>query len=453
MRRTRENSWQYVLFLVPAIAAGFGIQYLVKKHKGAANSSMVASSNSSNSGDSTKGYREIAHEHDRKDRLDSEGEDRDEDQTGTETAKTNAMTDDQDVPQKDLKRQQTVAEGRDPASTGSSLNSSLNSLGDGQVCSSFELRGDGMSETHFSNEEWTKVMDLFHESKTDLQAWLVTHKSEFPGGLSNWMSQQVENAKIQRPPVSDEPDLSWRGIGVLAHNGSGTDSTPLIRIGGGFVKMVVTQPKRARFELSRLIAQSWNPCDLPTGAMATWEPLLKCMGVKPADWDSTKSCAAGSESEAGWAVASAVAATASPPGCTLPAFKAASTFSCVTKTAWLEQPADATVRVPASISDIKTDTPATTSQNTGTTTGPKTGAMTMLGLGAGTSKTLVAGEGTSGAPYGSATRAAMAAAKTTIGTTAATTAAVTDTTAKTRAPASVKTTTTEGTANQTEQTK
>jgi len=351
MRRTRDNSWQYILFLVPAIAAGFGIQYLVKKHKGAPVSTTVANSGT------TTAYRDLAHEHNgRPDHRDFEGEDRDEDQSGTDQAKANAMTDDQDVPQKDLAKQKKVADNRDPASATTGTTSGATS--DGDTCSSFELRGDGMAETHFSNEEWTKVMDVFHESKTDLQGWLVAHKTEFPGGLSNWMSQQIEAAKVQRPPVSDEPDLSWRGIGVLARTGAGTESIPLIRIGGGFVKMVVTQPKRARFELSRLLAQSWNPCDLPTGAMATWEPLLKCMGVKQQDWDTTKSCAAGSESEAGWAVASAVAATASPPGCTLPAFKTVSTFSCVTKTAWLEAPADATIRVPASVSDITATAPA-----------------------------------------------------------------------------------------------
>jgi hypothetical protein len=356
MRRTRDNSWQYILFLVPAIAAGFGVQYLVKKHKGAPVSTPVASS------DTTTAYRDLAHEHEHEhhgheDRRDFEGENRAEDQSGTAQAKATAMTEDQDVPQKDLSKQKKVADNRDPASTANSGGAS-NPISDGDTCSSFELRGDGMAETHFSNEEWTKVMDVFHESKTDLQGWLVAHKTEFPGGLSNWMSQQIEAAKVQRPPVSDEPDLSWRGIGVLARSGAGTESIPLIRIGGGFVKMVVTQPKRARFELSRLLAQSWNPCDLPTGAMATWEPLLKCLGVKQQDWDTSKACAAGSESEAGWAMASAVAATASPPGCTLPAFKTVSAFSCVTKTAWLEAPADATIRVPASVNDIATTAPA-----------------------------------------------------------------------------------------------
>jgi hypothetical protein len=66
--------------------------------------------------------------------------------------------------------------------------------------------------------------------------------------------------------------------------------------------------------------------------------LLKCMGLKEQDWDATKSCAAGSQSEAGWAVASAVAAKVSPPGCVLPAFQNAAVFQCVTKTAWFDFP-------------------------------------------------------------------------------------------------------------------
>ncbi len=319
MRRTRDNNWQFFLFLLPAIAAGFGIHYMMKKNK----TVTVATNTTSDTSHSTA--------------------DADEKTTGKFshhlTDKVAQMTADQDAPDEDLAVEKHT---RAPASVGAegpaktpAVVAKTTSSSEDKTCNSFELRGDGMSETHVSNEEWTQVMNLFHQSKSDLQAWLVTHNTELPGGLVKWMSEQVDNAKLQRPPLAEEPDLNWRGIGVVAR---GDNDAPLLRVGGGFVKMSVTEPQRAHFELTRLLAQSWSPCDMPTGARAAWQPLLKCMGLKEQDWDSQKSCAAGSQSDAGWAVASAVAAKVSPPGCILPAFQKAAVFQCVTKTAWFDFP-------------------------------------------------------------------------------------------------------------------
>jgi hypothetical protein len=341
MRRTRESSWQYVLFLVPAIAAGVGIHYLVKKQKSASHSQETAQATSTHGHgeEQETGYRSLASRGGRN--LDSRAETH---QLQAQTRRSlEALTDDQDQPEEDLSKDPEDSSDRDPASMNAQKDSHA------ELCTSFELRGDG-ADTHVSNTEWAAVMDLFHESKANLQGWLAGHSKEFPGGLVKWMSEQVEGAMIQRPPVAEEPDLSWRGIGVIAHTG-GTDGVPLIRIGGGFVKLVMTQPKRARFELTRLLAQSWSPCVLPTGAHNTWEPLLKCVGMKEQDWDSKKACAPGSESEGGWAVASAIAANLSPPGCLLPAFEKVAVGECLKKTAWLDVPSSHDVRVPASVSN------------------------------------------------------------------------------------------------------
>jgi hypothetical protein len=313
MRRTRDNNWQFFLFLLPAIAAGFGIHYMMKKNK----TVTVATTAPSALEEKTTG--KFSH------KL---------------SDKIAQMTEDRDTPEEDLKEEKNA---RAPASVGEGsvktpvAPAKLPAESGDKVCTSFELRGDGMSETHVSNEEWTQVMTLFHQSKADLQSWLVSHNTELPGGLVKWMSEQVDNAKLQRPPLAEEPDLNWRGIGVVAHLGDTAENAgPLLRVGGGFVKMAVTEPQRAHFELTRLLAQSWSPCDMPTGARTAWQPLLKCMGLKEQEWDTQKACTTGSHSEAGWAVASAVAAKASPPGCVLPAFQNAAAFQCVTKTAWFE---------------------------------------------------------------------------------------------------------------------
>jgi hypothetical protein len=318
MRRTRDNNWHLFLFLLPAIAAGFGIHYLVKKNK----TTTVATTTT----DKALGYRTLASDsasHDVATQI-RHGVDR--------------INKDQNEPEKDLAEDSTTD--RTPAKFDDS-------------CTSFELRGDGMAETHVSNEEWAKVMDLFHDSKAGLQTWLTAHKAEFPGGLVKWMSAQVEGAKLQRPPLAEEPDLNWRGIGVIAHSSTDADSVPLLRVGGGFIKLAVTDSKRASFELTRLLAEAWNPCDMPTGARGTWQPLLKCMGTKEQDWDYKKSCALGSQTEAGWAVATAVAVSVSPPGCMVPAFRTASVSQCVKKTAWLEEPKVTEVRLPASTGEKK----------------------------------------------------------------------------------------------------
>jgi hypothetical protein len=320
MRRTRDNNWQFFLFLIPAIAAGFGIHYMMKKNK----TTNVATNTPSSMTRTT---------------VDAEEKPTNKFSRNL-TDKVAEMTADQDAPQEDLAVEKhsrapaSVGDGEKKTSAVVAAKVSTNP----QDKTAFELRGDGMSETHVSNEEWTQVMTLFHQSKADLQAWLITHNTELPGGLVKWMSEQVENAKLQRPPLAEEPDLNWRGIGVVARTDSGENAAPLLRVGGGFVKMSVTEPQRAHFELTRLIAQAWSPCDMPTGARATWQPLLKCMGLKEQDWDYTKSCAIGTQSEAGWAVASAVAAKVSPPGCVLPAFQNAAVFQCLGKTAWFETP-------------------------------------------------------------------------------------------------------------------
>jgi hypothetical protein len=72
--------------------------------------------------------------------------------------------------------------------------------------------------------------------------------------------------------------------------------------------------------------------------------------MKEQEWDSKKTCSAGSESEAGWAIGSAVAYSVSAPGCVLPIFENAAIFHCITKTAWLTTDS----RAPASVVETPT---------------------------------------------------------------------------------------------------
>jgi hypothetical protein len=103
---------------------------------------------------------------------------------------------------------------------------------------------------------------------------------------------------------------------------------PLIRIGSGFMKLSRQQPDRARYEIARVIAQTWAPCELKVAGASQgetlWNPLLACLGMSGGD----KGCVAGSSSEAGWAVSSTLAMTLANPGCTIPAFKEVAQAEC-----------------------------------------------------------------------------------------------------------------------------
>ncbi len=191
----------------------------------------------------------------------------------------------------------------------------------GRKCSNLEFRGDGPDGTKVTKEEWARVMTVFHGAKGELLGWLRRYKKELPDKTAYIMEAQVRNLKIQRPPALEEPDLTWRGIGVWGKDQRGE---PILRLGSGFVKLVMRNPQRGKFEMTRLVAQSWAPCELQRmDAGAPWELLLTCMGVSEA-----QSCGTGTYSESGWAVSSVLASLVSNPGCTLPAFTQGSVAAC-----------------------------------------------------------------------------------------------------------------------------
>jgi hypothetical protein len=194
--------------------------------------------------------------------------------------------------------------------------------GENGVCSAVEFPGDGFQKTKITKEEWAKITDQFHEAKRLLHAWLVKNSASFSEKTAALMETQLQDLSISQPPSIEEPDLSWRGIGVWVQDDQGS---PVIRLSGGFVKLAMQEPKRSLFELTRLVAQSWAPCELKrVGADPAWAPLLKCL-----DAFQEQDCNAGSYSEAGWAVSSSLAFELAPPGCILPVFKNSQKSQCL----------------------------------------------------------------------------------------------------------------------------
>ena len=140
------------------------------------------------------------------------------------------------------------------------------------------------------------------------------------------MEKHIQEVKLQRPPVADEPDLAWRGVAVL---GKDLDGEPMIRMGNGFLKLLVREPERGKFELARLAAQTWAPCEFQSGdqkaqSAMPWGALVKCLGVQ-----EPNACGPGTYSEAGWAVSTVLAYKVANPGCKIPALAESSVAACV----------------------------------------------------------------------------------------------------------------------------
>ena len=185
----------------------------------------------------------------------------------------------------------------------------------GDMCTSAEIAGVGPIDSKVTAKNWTKIMVQYHGLKGKILSWLEDDHQKFPKKYSDtsyaWMQEQIKELRVQRPANENEPDLSWRGIGALSYDQAGV----ILRLGGSFPSLMTVNPPRARFELARLIAQVWSPCEFEKAKQVSpWTDALKCLGVAgEAKCDNTLS-------ESGWAVSSAVATTVANPGCRVPAF-------------------------------------------------------------------------------------------------------------------------------------
>jgi hypothetical protein len=191
-----------------------------------------------------------------------------------------------------------------------------------EPCHPLEVVGRGPASVSLSDPEWDWVLDQFHASKTRLLSWFTNHRGSFSEPLAAKMEEQLRNLRIARPSPSSEPDLAWRGIGVFEPG----ETEGLIKIGAGFLSLLKQNPERGKFELTRLVAQVWAPCELrkiKSQAGDPWQSALECLGVK-----ESQACASGRNSEGGWAISTAIAYQVSAPGCIVPAFEQSSPASC-----------------------------------------------------------------------------------------------------------------------------
>jgi hypothetical protein len=188
------------------------------------------------------------------------------------------------------------------------------------LCTSVEYPSDGRVTT----ADHQAFQRLLSGAKDVLMGWIQHHKAKFPATTYEALRNQIRSLRLGEPGPSQDPDITHRGIGVWTKDKSG----PIVRVGPGFATLLKKNPERARFEMIRLAAQGWSPCELQKlGAAEPWSAYLRCMGIP----DSETGCGAGDYSEAGWAVSSAVASVLAKPskmGCTLPAFADDSHAEC-----------------------------------------------------------------------------------------------------------------------------
>jgi hypothetical protein len=198
------------------------------------------------------------------------------------------------------------------------------------VCSSLEFVGAGPDEVNVDPALWSQFMGEYHAAKADLIQWVAANRSRFPDQVIARMESEIRNTRVMRPQNQLEPDLTWRGISAWTRPRAGTmdanERPALIHVGSGFLELFRKDRPRARFEIARLLAQSWSPCELAgTRESAAWKDLMGCMGIT----EEQAKCSAGAVSEATWAVSSAVAALVSRPGCQVPAFADEKTAGCL----------------------------------------------------------------------------------------------------------------------------
>ncbi len=203
-----------------------------------------------------------------------------------------------------------------------------------------ESAGDGSAQLKVSAGQWKKVMKEFHTAKHELSSWLGRVGTKHPPENISALQAKIEAIRLQRPPISSYPDLLWRGIALYTDD---PQEGNVIRLGNGMAASIQKSPKKLRFELTRLLAQAWAPCELQkdprlsSWAAAFWEPAMHCLGL------SAMECKGGEYAESTWAISSALASRLSPQACSIAALNDDSIQQCLNQafsisqeTAWLE---------------------------------------------------------------------------------------------------------------------
>lgn len=202
--------------------------------------------------------------------------------------------------------------------------------GDDKSCGADEFFGSGPEQVQVDAVAWTRFMGEYHAAKNDLLQWISANQAYFSPSMLQKMESEVRSTRVMRPQEQIEPELTWRGIAAWTRPKAGSvdseERPALIHVGSGFMDLFQKDRSRARFEIARLIAQAWSPCELAeAGKTPALNSYFKCMGLT----DDQLKCAPGAVSEATWALSTAVASLVSRPGCAVPAFADSKSRECL----------------------------------------------------------------------------------------------------------------------------
>jgi len=198
-----------------------------------------------------------------------------------------------------------------------------------KTCSAIEYAGSGPDSLRVDSSVWNRFMADYHRAKDDLVDWLHRNAESFPKAQMARMELEIRETRVMRPQAQVEPDLAWRGIAAWTRPRAGTivenERPALIHVSDGFLKLYQKDRARARFEITRVLAQAWAPCEMGAGKFAAWDGLMQCLGVSA----EQMGCTAGKVSEGAWAASTVVAALVSPPSCEIPAFQGDKYQACL----------------------------------------------------------------------------------------------------------------------------
>jgi len=192
-------------------------------------------------------------------------------------------------------------------------------MSDLPACVPLEFKGNGKV---MSQEDWEGVELMFADVKQSLLGWLKHIRGRFRSYVGDALEDQMRLLKIEPANSKQDADLLWRGIVIWKRN---FGDHPVIMVGSGFAKLMQIYPDRAQFELARVAAQSWAPCELQKlNIKNIWVPLLECLEVR-----NPAACRKSEGMARGWAFSSIIAQTVVTPGCIVPRLKKNSIKNCI----------------------------------------------------------------------------------------------------------------------------
>ena len=189
-----------------------------------------------------------------------------------------------------------------------------------QVCESIDafVEPDPIFVT---KKDWEAVVKEFRASKKRLLIWLEANENKIPHETAELMEFRIKSLRIYGAPWKKEPNLRWSKIGFWMVD---ADGSPSIAVSPGFVEFAKMNPKRAKFEMTRWVTQTWSPCELERlGGAPIWKDLLTCLGQK------SDLCGTEGYSESGWAISTVLGSHISPPGCQIPALEEVEEKKCI----------------------------------------------------------------------------------------------------------------------------